>query len=88
MSKKTFSGVLSCHHQEKVDELINEAVILSDQEEREKLYFEAQKIVMEDAPYIFLYQAETMIPMRKEVKNFVYNPMLEKMFNFDSIYKD
>lgn len=82
------SGNRAFYKNEKVDELINTAAILSDREEREKLYFEAQKIVMEDSPYIFLYQAETIIPMRKEIKNFVFNPMLEKMYNFDSIYKD
>jgi peptide/nickel transport system substrate-binding protein len=43
---------------------------------------------MVDAPYIFLYQTQAIVPMRKEVKGYVFNPMLESMYNFESIYKD
>jgi peptide/nickel transport system substrate-binding protein len=43
---------------------------------------------MEDAPYIFLYQTQTIVPMRKWVKGYVFNPMLESMYNFESIYKE
>lgn len=82
------SGNRAFYKNEIVDELINKAAVLSDREERGKLYLKAQQIIMEDAPYIFLYQTESIIPIRKEVKNIIFNPMLEKMYNFDSIYKD
>jgi peptide/nickel transport system substrate-binding protein len=71
-----------------VDALIRRALALSDQQERIRLYNEAQDLIMEDAPYIFLYQTQTIVPMRKNVKGYVYNPMLESMYNFESIYKE
>ena len=43
---------------------------------------------MQDAPYIFLYQTQTIVPMRKTVKGYVFNPMLESMYNFESILKE
>jgi peptide/nickel transport system substrate-binding protein len=81
-------GNRSFYKNKQVDDLIRKALALSDQQERVKLYNQAQDIIMADAPYIFLYQTQTIIPMRKWVKGYVYNPMLESMYNFDSIYKE
>lgn len=81
-------GNRSFYKNDKVDELVRKAAQLSDVAERTTLYNEAQDIIMEDAPYIFLYQVQTIVPMRKNVKGYVYNPMLESMYNFQSIYKD
>jgi peptide/nickel transport system substrate-binding protein len=71
-----------------VDGLIRKALAMSDQKERTELYNKAQDIIMEEAPYIFLYQTQTIVPMRKWVKGYVFNPMLESMYNFESIYKE
>ncbi|RJQ65587.1 MAG: ABC transporter substrate-binding protein [Desulfobacteraceae bacterium] len=81
-------GNRSFYQNEKVDERIRKALTLSDQKERTRLYNEAQDIIMEDAPYIFLYQTQTIVPTRKSVKGYVYNPMLESMYNFESIGKE
>jgi peptide/nickel transport system substrate-binding protein len=81
-------GNRSFYKNEKVDQLIRKALTLSDQKERTSLYNEAQDIIMVDAPYIFLYQTQAIVPMRKEVKGYVFNPMLESMYNFESISKD
>ena len=81
-------GNRSFYKNEKVDQLIRKALTVSDQKERTRLYNEAQDIIMVDAPYIFLYQTQAIVPMRKEVKGYVFNPMLESMYNFESIYKD
>jgi peptide/nickel transport system substrate-binding protein len=80
-------GNRSFYKNEKVDQLIRQALALSDQKERINLYNQAQDIIMEEAPYIFLYQTQTIVPMRKEVEGYVFNPMLESMYNFESIYK-
>ena len=80
-------GNRAFYKNDKVDQLIRKALALSDQQQRIKLYNEAQDIIMKDAPYIFLYQTQTIVPMRKSVKGYVYNPMLESMYNFESIYK-
>jgi peptide/nickel transport system substrate-binding protein len=81
-------GNRSFYKNETVDGLIRKALALSDQKERTDLYNKAQDIIMEDAPYIFLYQTQTIVPMRKWVKGYVFNPMLESMYNFESIYKE
>ncbi|MBE0583203.1 MAG: ABC transporter substrate-binding protein [Desulfofustis sp.] len=80
-------GNRSFYKNEQVDALVKKAAVLSDQAERVKLYNEAQEIIMEDAPYIFLYQVQTIVPMRKNVTGYAYNPMLESMYNFETIAK-
>lgn len=81
-------GNRSFYKNDKVDTLIRKAAIVSDQAERTKLYYEAQDIIMEDAPYIFLYQVQTIVPVRKNVQGYIYNPMLESMYNFENISKN
>ena len=80
-------GNRSFYKNDQVDQLVRKAAVLSDQSERSKLYGEAQDIIMTDAPYIFLYQVSTIVPMRKNVEGYVFNPMLESMYNFRDIYK-
>ena len=72
----------------KVDELIRKAVNLSDDNERKKLYAEAQQIVVPEAPYILLFQTNYQVAMRDDVKGFVYNPMTLQMFNFETMSKE
>ncbi|MFZ7127154.1 MAG: ABC transporter substrate-binding protein [Desulfobacterales bacterium] len=81
-------GNRSFYKNDRVDELIRKAASIADQKERTALYHQAQEIIMEDAPYIFLYQVQTIVPLRKNVKGYVYNPMLESMYNFESISKE
>lgn len=80
-------GNRSFYQNDQVDTLIRKAAGIADQEERTALYHEAQEIIMEEAPYIFLYQVQTIVPRRKNVKGYVFNPMLESMYNFESISK-
>jgi hypothetical protein len=80
-------GNRAFYKNDKVDELIRKALELSDQKERIKLYKEAQKIILGEPPYIFLYQTQTIVPMRNWVKGYVFN-MLESMYNFESISKN
>ncbi len=80
-------GNRSFYKNDKVDSLIRKAAEVSDQGARTKLYDQAQDIIMEDAPYIFLYQVQTIVPMRKNVAGYIYNPMLESMYNFANISK-
>jgi peptide/nickel transport system substrate-binding protein len=71
----------------KVDQLIREAASITDQKKRTEIYTEAQKIVVDDAPYVYLYQKNYLLPMRSNVKGFVYNPMLEQMYNLADMSK-
>ncbi len=71
-----------------VDELLRQALRLSDPGERAKLYSRVQEIVVQDAPYIFLHQVNAVIPMRENVKGYTYNPMLESMYIFQDMWKE
>jgi peptide/nickel transport system substrate-binding protein len=70
-----------------VDKLVVQAASLSDQKQRTILYRKAQKIVVNEAPYVFLYQKNYQVGMRSSVKGFVFNPMLEQIFNVADITK-
>ncbi len=71
-----------------VDALLRKAEMLTDQQERIQLYKQAQEMVLADAPYIFLFQTNVLTPMRSNVKGFVYNPMLDDMYNFQDMSKN
>lgn len=86
-SKNGLAGNRSFYHNAKVDELIRKSASLSDVEERTRLYQQAQKIVIDEAAYAYLYQKNYSMAMRDSVKGFVFNPMLEQVFNIGSISK-
>lgn len=81
-------GNRSFYKNRKVDKLIRASAAANDQAKRTELYDEAQKIIMKDAPYIFLYQVKTIVPLKKNVKGYVFNPMLESMYNMAAIWKE
>ncbi|MFO7266063.1 MAG: ABC transporter substrate-binding protein [Limnochordales bacterium] len=70
-----------------VDDLIRRAAVSTDIEERTRLYQEAQRIVIEEAAYVYLYQKGYQVAMRDNVKGYVFNPMLVDIFNIDTMYK-
>lgn len=59
----------------KVDALIDEARGITDWSKREKLYFEAQRLIMEDAPEIFGMLFNRRWAMRSYVKGFLFSPV-------------
>lgn len=61
-----------CH--EPFEKLIQEAKTLSDQDERAKLYEQAQKIFKEEAPWVTIAHSVVFQPVRKEVKDFRISP--------------
>jgi peptide/nickel transport system substrate-binding protein len=54
---------------------------------RIELYQQAQKIVLNDSVYAYLYQKAYTLPMSEKVKGYVFNPMLEQVFNVGTITK-
>lgn len=81
------AGNRAFYTNEKVDELIREAAKISDRQKREELYKEAQAIAIDEAPYLYLYQRDAVLPMLKELKGYVYNPMLEGIYNLSEMSK-
>ncbi|WP_071317741.1 hypothetical protein AWH56_26525 [Anaerobacillus isosaccharinicus] len=53
---------------EQLDQLFNDALRSPDQDETLRIYAEAQKIIFDDAPWIFLYVPDTIIAKRSELK--------------------
>ena len=86
-TKQGMSGNRSFYSNPKVDELVRKAAAESGQAERTKLYQEAQKIVIGDAAYVYLFQRNSEVAMRSDVKGFVYNPMLEQIYNLGEMSK-
>ena len=81
------AGNRAFYKNEQVDKLLREAVSINDQAKRIELYKQAQTIIMQDAPYVFLVQKNYQLPMRKSVQGFIFNPMLQDMYNFQSMSK-
>jgi peptide/nickel transport system substrate-binding protein len=81
------AGNRSFYQNDQVNALVLQASKLSDQAERTTLYKQAQDIIMEDVPYIFLVQRNYRLALRVNVQGFTFNPMLVDMFNFHQISK-
>lgn len=71
----------------KVDDLVRKAARVTDKAERTKLYQQAQKIVVENPPYVYLYQKHFRLPIRSDVKGLVFNPMTRGIYNLAEISK-
>lgn len=82
------AGNRSFYSNPKVDDLLRKAARSTNQAERVDLYKQVQDIVIDDAAYILLYQLKAVVPMRTNVKGFVFNPMLESMYNIESMWKE
>ena len=81
------AGNRAFYKNEEMDRLVRKAASINSKEERIRLYRRAQRIAIEEAPYIYLYQKDFLLPIRKEVKGFVYNPMLEGIYNIAEMSK-
>lgn len=82
------AGNRSFYENAEVDDLVREAAKITEQDEREDLYRQAQEIVNEEAAYIYIAQQEYILPMRDNITGFVYNPMLENIYNLAEMDKE
>lgn len=85
--KHGLAGNRSFYSNPQVDAWLREAATLSDQGRREALYKQVQQQVVKDAAYVYLYQKNYQVAMRDNVTGFVFNPMLEAVFNVADIKK-
>ncbi len=69
-----------------LDVLLDEAIQLVDREERIPLYIEAQKLLFEDMPGIFVIAGDNIAFYRTWVKNFLYNPGLQGLILWYDLY--
>ncbi|MFP7571800.1 ABC transporter substrate-binding protein [Marivita sp. S2033] len=66
---------------EEFDELVNKAKTLSSQEERAKLYEEAQLVFKDQAPWATIAHSVVYMTMRPEVDGYVVHPLGGHIFN-------
>jgi len=78
-------GNRSFYTNAQVDKLLQQAVLITDEQERSRLYEQVQKIVTDEAAYIYLYQKDFRVAMRKNVEGYVFNPMLENIYNLQDM---
>ncbi|MFT0531964.1 ABC transporter substrate-binding protein [Castellaniella hirudinis] len=85
--KKGLAGNRSFYANPQVDQWLREAATLSDQNQRVVLYKKVQDQVMRDAAYAYLYQKNYQAGLGANVQGFVFNPMLERVFNVADMSK-
>ncbi len=64
----------------RVDELLERAAALFDPQQRKPLYHEAERIIVEDAPYVFLNYTPDFAVMSRKVENWSWIPDLVPRF--------
>lgn len=85
--KQGLAGNRAFYSNAQVDELLRKAVLVSSQKQRSEIYQAVQKIVIDDAVYVYLFQKNYQVAISKDVKGFVFNPMLEQVFNIAEMSK-
>lgn len=78
---------IAYYKNEQVDSLLDQAQVEVDVSKRTSLYMQAQKLIVEDAPWIFLYQPMQLTPMRTWVHGYSAHPTLSTLFEIYPIYK-
>ncbi len=70
-----------------LDNLLVKASAEPDQTKREALYGQAQALLVDDAPAIYVYEKPYRLPMRTSVQGFVFNGMLIETMNWHGTHK-
>ncbi|MET1250157.1 ABC transporter substrate-binding protein [Sporolactobacillus sp. STCC-11] len=81
------AGNRAFYKNSQVDAWLRKAAVSNDHAERLAIYAQVQEKVIQDAPYILLYQKDFLLPMSTKVKGFVFNPMLQGMYNLADMTK-
>jgi len=68
------------YHNPKVDELLDRAAGIYDPERRKGLYYEAERIITDDVPYVFLNYTAEFAVMSRKVQNWGWVPDLIPRF--------
>lgn len=76
---------LDGYNNSRVDELTRKGRIITDVGERTKIYVELQKIIVDDAPWAFLYVPKLYVFMQKNVEGFIMYPAY--YIDFYPVYK-
>jgi peptide/nickel transport system substrate-binding protein len=59
---------------DKIDELIEQGRVLEDSDERKEVYYEAQQLIKEKAPWVFLNNGEQVVGVKSNIQGFTPSP--------------
>ncbi len=76
---------LSVYTNDKIDKLLEEARQSVDYESRKEKYTEFQKLLIEDAPAVFLYSPTYIYPVNKKVKGIFIEKFSQPSYRFSQI---
>lgn len=71
-----------------VDDRLEQATAEPDEAKRNELYARVQHILVEEAPALYVYEKNYRLPMRDNVKGFVFNGVYIETLNFYEMYKE
>ena len=74
------AGNVAFYNNTEVQELLSAALQTYDTAERARLYEDAQEIIHEDAPFVYLAHANQNLVFRKNIQGFVLNPTARYFF--------
>lgn len=80
-SMKGNGGNMAFFGDPRVDELLEKGRTMKDSPEREQVYFEIQKLIKEQAPWVFILNGEVVYGMNKNIEGFNPSP-----FGFNALY--
>jgi peptide/nickel transport system substrate-binding protein len=70
-----------------VHQLIEEYTLSTDQEARDQASLDAQQAIVDDAPWVFLYQPDFLLAMRSNMKGYVFYST-DRFTRYKSLYKE
>jgi oligopeptide transport system substrate-binding protein len=73
-------------HNEKLDKLLDQARFETKPEDRDKLYSEADRLIREEAPGVFLYFYTASILIKPQVRGFAIGPMGEAIIEYRHLW--
>ncbi|HLW58525.1 MAG TPA: ABC transporter substrate-binding protein [bacterium] len=77
----------SFYANDKVEQMMAQANGMTDQQKRTQLFKESQKIIVQEAPAIFIGTLINQVAVRSNVQGYVYNPLLGNTFDLYAIHK-
>lgn len=72
---------------DEVDKLLDAAPAESDRAKRDEMYAKVQKILVDEAPAMYVYEKNYRLPVRDNVENFVFNGVYIEMLDFYAMHK-
>jgi peptide/nickel transport system substrate-binding protein len=77
----------SFYANDRVEQLLKSANEITDQPRRLQMFREAQRIIVAEAPAIFIGTLLNRVPMRSNVQGYAFNPLLGNTFNLTEMSK-